>query len=142
MENQKGITLVALVITIIVLLILAVVTVSMVIGPNGVLSNSKKEKESEAKEKAYNALSTALNSLSTDYNANGEAGDILEKVDKTNLEKLLHEYTITEVNISDSESTTTNNVVMKDKTQNNEYTATITSTLSIQKFEDGNTLSK
>ena len=44
MENQKGITLVALVITIIVLLILAAVTVSMVIGPNGVLSNSKKEK--------------------------------------------------------------------------------------------------
>ena len=142
MENQKGITLVALVITIIVLLILAAVTVSMVIGPNGVLSNSKKEKESEAKEKAYNAFSTALNSLSTDYNANGEAGDILEKVDKTNLENLLQEYTITEENKSESESTTTKKVVMKDKTQNNEYTATITSTLSIQKFEDGNTLSK
>ena len=45
MENQKGITLVALVITIIVLLILAVVTFSMVIWTNGVLSNSKKEKE-------------------------------------------------------------------------------------------------
>ena len=91
---------------------------------------------------SFNALSTALNSLSTDYNANGEAGDILEKVDKTNLENLLQEYTITEENKSESESTTTKKVVMKDKTQNNEYTATITSTLSIQKFEDGNTLSK
>ena len=109
---------------------------------NNCIINSKTEKESEAKEKAYNALSTALNSLSTDYNANGEAGDILEKVDKTNLENLLQEYTITEENKSESESTTTKKVVMKDKTKNNEYTATITSTLSIQKFEDGNTLSK
>ena len=36
MKNQKGITLVALVITIVVLLILAGVTISMVMGPNGV----------------------------------------------------------------------------------------------------------
>ena len=33
MKNQKGITLVALVITIVVLLILAGVTISMVMGP-------------------------------------------------------------------------------------------------------------
>ena len=37
-KNNKGITLVALVITIIVLLILAGVTLSMVLGPNGIIS--------------------------------------------------------------------------------------------------------
>ena len=40
MKNQKGITLVALVITIIVLLILAGVSISLVIGQNGVLSKA------------------------------------------------------------------------------------------------------
>lgn len=44
MKNQKGITLVALVITIVVLLILAGVTISMVMGDNGVLKNSQKAK--------------------------------------------------------------------------------------------------
>ncbi len=40
MRNQKGITLVALVITIIVLLILAGVSISLVLGQNGVLTNA------------------------------------------------------------------------------------------------------
>ena len=40
MKNQKGITLVALVITIIVLLILAGVSISLVIGNNGVLTQA------------------------------------------------------------------------------------------------------
>ena len=40
MKNNKGITLVALVITIIVLLILAGVSISMVVGENGVLNRA------------------------------------------------------------------------------------------------------
>ena len=40
MKNQKGITLVALVITIIVLLILAGVSISLVLGQNGVLTQA------------------------------------------------------------------------------------------------------
>ena len=40
MRNQKGITLVALVITIIVLLILAGVSISLVVGQNGVLTQA------------------------------------------------------------------------------------------------------
>ena len=40
MKNQKGITLVALVITIIVLLILAGVSISLVLGDNGVLNQA------------------------------------------------------------------------------------------------------
>ena len=40
MRNQKGITLVALVITIIVLLILAGVSISLVLGQNGVLTQA------------------------------------------------------------------------------------------------------
>lgn len=41
MKNQKGITLIALVITIIVLLILAGVTISLTVGKNGALSKAR-----------------------------------------------------------------------------------------------------
>ena len=44
-ENQKGITLVALVITIIVLLILAGVSIAMLTGENGILAQAQKSKE-------------------------------------------------------------------------------------------------
>ena len=40
MKNNKGITLIALVITIIVLLILAGISIAMLTGENGILTNS------------------------------------------------------------------------------------------------------
>ena len=55
-KNNRGITLIALVITIIVLLILAGVSIAMLTGENGILTqaNSSKEKTeiSEVKEQA------------------------------------------------------------------------------------------
>ena len=45
-KKQRGITLIALVVTIIVLLILAGVSVSMLTGQNGILTNAAKAKES------------------------------------------------------------------------------------------------
>ena len=53
--NQKGITLIALVITIIVLLILAGVSIAMLTGQNGILNqaqNAKKETEQAAEDEA------------------------------------------------------------------------------------------
>jgi len=47
-KNQKGITLIALVITIIVLLILAGVTISMVLGDDGIISQAQSAKEAQA----------------------------------------------------------------------------------------------
>ena len=44
-EENKGITLIALIITIIVLLILAGITLSMVLGPNGIIERAKEAKE-------------------------------------------------------------------------------------------------
>ena len=49
MKNQKGITLVALVITIIVLIILAGVSIALVLGENGILTKAKEGKENYAK---------------------------------------------------------------------------------------------
>ena len=52
-KNQRGITLVALVVTIVVLLILAGVSINLVLGNNGIIIKAKKaeEKTAEAQEK-------------------------------------------------------------------------------------------
>lgn len=64
MKNQKGITLVALVITIIVLLILAGVSIAMLTGDNGLLgratSAAKTSKIAEAKEAAQLDVNAAM----------------------------------------------------------------------------------
>ena len=67
MRNQKGITLVALVITIIVLLILAGVTIAALSGPNGILTNAVKSNEETALSQAKEAVSMAMSELLTDY---------------------------------------------------------------------------
>ena len=45
MRNQKGVTLVALVVTIIVLIILAGISINLVLGENGIITLAKKAKE-------------------------------------------------------------------------------------------------
>ncbi len=47
MKKQKGITLIALVITIIVLLILAAISVVALIGDNGIIAKAKRAKEEQ-----------------------------------------------------------------------------------------------
>lgn len=64
LKEQKGITLVALVITIIVLLILAGVTISLVLGDNGILNHAKTGGNSY--QKAANNEVTMLNDVSTE----------------------------------------------------------------------------
>ena len=80
MKNNKGITLIALVITIIVLLILAGVSIAMLTGENGILNQASKAGSStqvaEAKELAGIDVSTALSKFYEDKytNANTTLG--------------------------------------------------------------------
>lgn len=60
LKNQKGITLVALVITIIVLLILAGVTISMVLGQNGILNQANSAKAETAKATVLEQVQSAV----------------------------------------------------------------------------------
>ena len=70
-KQQKGITLIALVVTIIILLILAGVSIAMLTGNNGVLTQAKSAKENtrvgEVQEKVKLAAQAAL----TDNLGNG-----------------------------------------------------------------------
>ncbi len=131
MKNQKGITLVALVITIVVLLILAGVTISMVLGPNGVLTNSQKAKDNSAKGTANDALSTALSSVSTDYYTKDGAssGTMLEYLQSSNvnLSTLAPGYTYA---FSDGGKT----ITMTSEKDGYVFTATITDTLTVNSF--------
>ena len=66
MRNQKGITLIALVITIIVLLILAGVSIAMLTGQNGILTQAGNAKKDTIKAEAVERINMALNAAYTE----------------------------------------------------------------------------
>ena len=70
MKSNKGITLVALVITIIVLLILAGVSISLVVGDNGVLTQAKTSSDSTKISQMKEALGVAISSVQAKHFAN------------------------------------------------------------------------
>ena len=62
-KQEKGITLIALVVTIVVLLILAGVSISLVLNNNGVISKAKDSKNSTEKGQAQDEVNLAINYL-------------------------------------------------------------------------------
>ena len=67
MRTQKGITLVALVITIIVLLILAGVTIAALGGSNGILTNATAAKQADEIGNAKDQINLAANDGISDF---------------------------------------------------------------------------
>ena len=66
MGNQKGITLIALVITIIVLLILAGVSIAMLTGENGILTNATESQQKTDYQNAKEQIDIALQAIKTE----------------------------------------------------------------------------
>ena len=85
-KKQRGITLIALVVTIIVLLILAGVSVSMLTGQNGILTNAAKAKENTGVASDREFLQTKAYEAVTNYYVKGQTGSeneyILEELGK------------------------------------------------------------
>ena len=69
MKEQKGITLIALVITIIVLLILAGVSIAMLTGQNGILTQANNAKTTSVKADAVERINLALNAAKAEFMA-------------------------------------------------------------------------
>lgn len=67
MKNEKGITLIALVITIIVLLILAGISIAMLTGDNGLLTKSKESAAASAVAGAKDEITLAFQEKMADY---------------------------------------------------------------------------
>ena len=73
LKEQKGITLIALVITIIVLLILAGVSIAMLTGNNGILTQANNAKSDTAVAEAVERINMELNALYGDVLADNLA---------------------------------------------------------------------
>ena len=79
-ENKRGITLIALVVTIIVILILAGVSVSMLTGQNGILTNAAKAKEDTDSASDLEYLQMKSYEAVTDYYLKSKTGSESEYV--------------------------------------------------------------
>ena len=76
MKNNKGITLVALVVTIVVLLILAGVSINLVLGDNGIIAKAKEaqRKSAEASQNDLKGMNGLVSEMEGALAGNGGAG--------------------------------------------------------------------
>ena len=77
MKNNKGITLVALVVTIVVLLILAGVSINLVLGDNGIVKKAQdaKTKSAEASENDLKGMNGLVSEMEGALAGNGSTGN-------------------------------------------------------------------
>ena len=103
MKNQKGITLIALVITIIVLLILAGVSIAMLTGDNGILSNAQKAQTNTVTKSNEEILKLAVADVIADYYANGGTGSpsITKTTLETSMTTVSNDYGTDDVSVED-----------------------------------------
>ena len=66
LKKEKGITLIALVVTIVVLLILAGVSISMLTGENGIITQAQESKLQTQIEEEKEVINLAMQSLLSD----------------------------------------------------------------------------
>lgn len=66
-RNQKGITLLALVITVVIMLILAAIGIKLAIGDNGILNNTKQANEDTKESYVKEIIHTSYNAILIDY---------------------------------------------------------------------------
>ena len=76
MKKNKGITLVALVVTIVVLLILAGVSINLVLGNNGIIAKAKdaETKSAEASENDLKGMNSLIEQMESALNGSGTGG--------------------------------------------------------------------
>ena len=96
MKNQKGITLIALVVTIIVLLILSGVSIAMLTGTDGLISNARETKIANAEGLVREAVVLAISSYRTEqWNTSQESLTISVDNIKSDVEETLGDkYTV------------------------------------------------
>ena len=124
LKNEKGITLVALVITIIVLLILAGVTLSMVMGDNGIFGKANQAKEQTQLSNAEEIIKLAVleNKVKS---VSGDADALTNEELKTEIGKKLTEqgYTVSGSTVTYYGDKTINIENYLDKEKTTTYTA-------------------
>ena len=82
-NGQKGITLIALIITIIVLILLAGISISMISGQDGLLSRAGKTTEMQSNAQVSEAMSLIYNEYIIEQKTNGNTEDFIDYVKAT-----------------------------------------------------------
>ena len=90
LKNNKGITLIALVITIIVLLILAGVSIAMLTGNNGILKQAGNAQTATREADIKEAISLAVSTVNADL-ADNVSENVYTKFDLTNIVKAIND---------------------------------------------------
>lgn len=87
-KKERGITLVALVVTIVVLLILAGVSISMVLGNNGIVTKAKETQTAQDKAYAEDVIESGLKAVQIEVLSNtlptGKKANVAYVVEKIN----------------------------------------------------------
>lgn len=87
-KKERGITLVALVVTIVVLLILAGVSISMVLGNNGIVTKAKETQTAQDKAYAEAVIESGLKAVQIEVLSNtlptGKTANVAYVVEKIN----------------------------------------------------------
>ena len=86
MKNQKGITLIALIITIVVILILSAVSINMVIGENGLINKTTSATEAYAKAQIKEKVEIAV--MTTYVKNNGKMPSLKESINQISHETI------------------------------------------------------
>lgn len=119
MKSQKGITLIALVITIIVLLILAGVTIAMLTGDNGILNKAttavNNTTEAELKEAVRLAVATNITNNDGSFVVKGSTDDDKKSALKNEIETANANVVATVTIITDETNKGNYNVSVKPK---------------------------
>ena len=90
LKNNKGITLIALVITIIVLLILAGVSIAMLTGNNGILKQAGNAQTATREADIKEAISLAVSTVNADL-ADNVSENVYTKFDLANIVKAIND---------------------------------------------------
>ena len=83
-KKERGITLVALVVTIVVLLILAGVSISMVLGNNGIVTKAKETQTAQDKAYAEDVIESGLKAVQIEVLPTGKTANVAYVVEKIN----------------------------------------------------------
>ena len=145
MRNQKGITLIALVITIIVLLILAGVSIAMLTGENGILTNATESQQRTDYENAKEQIDIALSAIKTE--ALAQMVDNNSYVPKDNAAALTSSSVIGNTITSDSKYTitttsTATDGIIKISYKNTSTKVDVSGSIDLDEGSSGGTITK
>jgi len=119
-KNQRGITLIALVVTIIILLILAGVTINMVLGNDGIIAQAQQAKETQEKKEKEEQDELDKGAGNIDLYKEGSLASNVKVGDYVEYKYVEKEYTTPEVGTGNEVNDTTQTFSSKIATQEGE----------------------